>query len=61
MQTNQTAVRCVIMRGGTSKGVFPVKVRFDQQGNVLEASYSRTARRLMEGTVYVSRNILKGV
>jgi 2-methylaconitate cis-trans-isomerase PrpF len=48
------------IRIGHPTGVFPVKVRLDAQGNVLEASYSRTARRLMEGTVYVPPDYLKG-
>ena len=49
---NHTPIKCVIMRGGTSKGVY------FREDDLIEASYSRTARRLMEGTTYVSRSIM---
>ncbi len=42
-----------IVRIGHPTGVFPVRVRLGRDGEILEASYSRTARRIMEGTVYV--------
>ena len=40
---------------GHPTGLFPVKVRLSADGSVEEASYSRTARRLMEGSVYVAK------
>lgn len=42
-----------IVRIGHPTGVFPVHARLAPDGTVLEASYSRTARRLMEGQAYV--------
>ena len=46
---------------GHPTGLFPVKVRLSADGSVEEASYSRTARRLMEGSVYVmTRSNVKG-
>jgi 2-methylaconitate cis-trans-isomerase PrpF len=41
MHPEMEMLRCAIMRGGTSKGVF------------------RTARRIMEGYVYVRKSVLK--
>ena len=52
---------CVGDHGGTIRighltGVFPVYAKLSEDGKtVLEASYSRTARRLMEGIAYVPR------
>ena len=44
-----------IVRIGHPTGVFPVRIALDAGGNLTEASYSRTARRILEGTVYISR------
>ena len=46
------------VRIGHPTGVLPVKIVLDAHGNVLEASYSRTARRILEGAVYVPRAVL---
>ena len=43
-----------IVRIGHPTGVFPVYARLGPDDAVLEVSYSRTARRLMEGTAYVT-------
>ena len=43
-----------IVRIGHPTGVFPVYARLGPDGAVLEVSYSRTARRLMEGQAYVT-------
>lgn len=48
-----------IVRIGHPTGVFPVYARLAADGSVLEASYSRTARRLMEGRAYVTRASLE--
>jgi len=42
-----------IVRIGHPTGIFPVRVARNINGDVTEASYSRTARRLMDGTAYV--------
>jgi 2-methylaconitate cis-trans-isomerase PrpF len=42
-----------VVRIGHPTGVFPVYARLGPDDCVLEASYSRTARRLMEGQAYV--------
>lgn len=47
-----------IVRIGHPTGVFPVRIRLGADGEILEASYSRTARRIMEGTVYVKDEAL---
>lgn len=47
-----------VVRIGHPTGVFPVRVALDAAGEIKEASYSRTARRIMEGTVYVRRSAL---
>jgi len=47
-----------VIRIGHPTGVFPVRAALDASGDVTEASYSRTARRLMDGTVYVRHAIL---
>lgn len=49
-----------IVRIGHPTGVFPVRARLAPDGSVLEASYSRTARRLMEGKAYVTVKALNG-
>jgi 2-methylaconitate cis-trans-isomerase PrpF len=43
-----------VVRIGHPTGVFPVYAKLGPDGAVLEASYSRTARRLMEGRAYVT-------
>lgn len=41
-----------VVRIGHPTGVFPVRLRLGADGELLEASYSRTARRLLEGYAY---------
>ena len=43
-----------IVRIGHPTGVFPIYAKLGPDDTVLEVSYSRTARRLMEGTAYVT-------
>jgi 2-methylaconitate cis-trans-isomerase PrpF len=43
-----------IVRIGHPTGVFPIYARLGADDTVQEVSYSRTARRLMEGTAYVT-------
>jgi 2-methylaconitate cis-trans-isomerase PrpF len=50
-----------VIRIGHPSGVFPVKIVLDASGSLTEASYSRTARRIMEGTVLVPRERLASV
>jgi 2-methylaconitate cis-trans-isomerase PrpF len=45
-----------IVRIGHPTGVFPVLAKLAPDGQVIEASYSRTARRLMDGKAYVTVN-----
>jgi len=47
-----------VVRIGHPSGVFPVRLVMNPDGGLAEASYSRTARRLMEGTVYVPASVL---
>ncbi len=47
----QIPVRCVIVRGGSS-------IALSADGEIQEASYSRIACRIMEGTVFVRRSAL---
>lgn len=42
-----------VVRIGHPTGVFAVRIQLAGDGEIIEASYSRTARRIMEGTVYV--------
>lgn len=42
-----------IVRIGHPTGVFPVRISLGPEGDIREASYSRTARRIMDGAVYV--------
>lgn len=42
-----------VVRIGHPSGIFPVRLRLDEHGKLMEASYSRTARRLLEGVTYV--------
>lgn len=42
-----------VVRIGHPTGIFPVRIARDERGNLAEASYSRTARRLMEGVAYL--------
>ncbi len=42
-----------MVRIGHPTGVFPVRIALADNGEIREASYVRTARRIMEGTVYV--------
>jgi 2-methylaconitate cis-trans-isomerase PrpF len=50
-----------VVRIGHPSGVFPVKIVLDASGSLVEASYSRTARRIMEGTVLVPRDRMASV
>ncbi len=43
-----------IVRIGHPTGVFPVMMRIGPDGEITEAAYTRTARRIMDGTVYVA-------
>jgi 2-methylaconitate cis-trans-isomerase PrpF len=43
-----------VVKIGHPTGLFPVKAKLAADGSVEEASYSRTARRLMDGQVYVT-------
>jgi len=45
-----------IVRIGHPSGVFPVRIALGPQGDIREASYSRTARRIMDGVVYFGRS-----
>jgi len=45
-----------IVRIGHPTGVFPVRIALGPQGDISEASYSRTARRIMDGVVYVEND-----
>lgn len=47
-----------IVRIGHPSGVFPVRIARDEEGRLIEASYSRTARRLMEGMAYLPESAL---
>ncbi|MFD1840577.1 2-methylaconitate cis-trans isomerase PrpF family protein [Paracidovorax cattleyae] len=42
-----------VVRIGHPTGVFPVRIEMAPDGEVREASYSRTARRIMDGIAYV--------
>jgi len=44
-----------IVRIGHPTGMFPVRIAVGADGDILEASYSRSARRVMEGTVWVRK------
>ena len=43
-----------VVRIGHPTGVFPVITRIGTDGEITEAAYTRTARRIMDGTVYVA-------
>ena len=43
-----------VVRIGHPTGVFPVITRISTDGEITEAAYTRTARRIMDGTVYVA-------
>ncbi|MEY4597248.1 MAG: hypothetical protein RLZZ445_45 [Pseudomonadota bacterium] len=43
-----------VVRIGHPTGVFPVITRIGADGEITEAAYTRTARRIMDGTVYVA-------
>jgi hypothetical protein len=47
-----------VVRIGHPTGVFPVRIEISPSGEIVEASYVRTARRIMEGTVYVRDSVL---
>ncbi len=47
-----------IVRIGHPTGIFPVYACIDPDGTVREASYSRTARRIMDGTAYLRKTAL---
>src|SRR5690606_10202125 len=47
-----------VVRIGHPTGVFPVRIALAEDGEIQEASYVRTARRIMEGTVYVRESVL---
>ncbi len=42
-----------VVRIGHPTGIFPVRLSLNPDGTLAEASYSRTARRLMEGFAYI--------
>jgi 2-methylaconitate cis-trans-isomerase PrpF len=46
---------------GHPTGLFPVKARLSADGTVEEASYSRTARRIMDGRVYVPAHLINTI
>ncbi|MBV7482203.1 2-methylaconitate cis-trans isomerase PrpF family protein [Bordetella sp. BOR01] len=48
-----------VVRIGHPTGVFPVRIALAADGEIQEASYVRTARRIMEGTVYVRESGLR--
>jgi 2-methylaconitate cis-trans-isomerase PrpF len=48
-----TPIRDGIVRIGHPSGIFPVRLRLNPDGSLAEASYSRTARRLLEGDAYI--------
>ena len=48
-----------IVRIGHPTGVFPVLARLGADDSVQEVSYSRTARRLLEGQAYVANAALE--
>ena len=56
VQQVRTPTDSPIVRIGHPSGVFPVRIELDDQ--LREASFSRTARRLLEGTVYVRTDAL---
>jgi len=43
-----------VVRIGHPTGVFPIITRINADGEITEAAYTRTARRIMDGTVYVA-------
>ncbi|WP_161784917.1 PrpF domain-containing protein [Hoeflea sp. BAL378] len=45
-----------VVKIGHPSGVFPVRISIAADGTVREASYSRTARKLLEGQVFVHRH-----
>jgi hypothetical protein len=47
-----------VVRLGHPTGVFPVRIALSANGDIEEASYVRTARRIMEGTVYVRDSVV---
>lgn len=47
-----------IVRIGHPTGVFPIRIALDARGDLTEASYSRTARRILDGTVWLRRSRL---
>lgn len=54
----RTATRGPMVRIGHPSGVFPVRIEL-VDGELREASFSRTARRLLEGIVYVRRDAVQ--
>jgi 2-methylaconitate cis-trans-isomerase PrpF len=52
----RTPGRGAVVRIGHPSGVFPVRVELEGT-ELREASFSRTARRLLEGTVYVKASV----
>jgi 2-methylaconitate cis-trans-isomerase PrpF len=44
-----------VVQIGHPTGLFPVRAKLAADGSVAEASYSRTARRLMEGQAFVTK------
>lgn len=54
-RTAHRAAESAIVRIGHPSGVFPVRIELID-GKIREASFSRTARRLMEGSVYVRKD-----
>ncbi len=52
----RTPTKSPIVRIGHPSGVFPVRIEL-VNGELREASFSRTARRLLEGSVFVRRSL----
>ena len=48
-----------VVRIGHPTGVFPVRLSLNQDGTLAEASYSRTARRLLEGYTYIHTSVMR--
>jgi 2-methylaconitate cis-trans-isomerase PrpF len=47
-----------VIRIGHPTGIFPVRIRLNADGSLAEVSYSRTARRIMEGTLFLPNHRL---
>jgi len=47
-----------VVRLGHPTGIFPVRIALSPSGDIEEASYVRTARRIMDGVVYVRDSVI---